>query len=307
MSLLAIALGLFALLAFMASGAAGPASVALRAALARASAPGGTAQRPPAYGSALMPEGDRVTVSFKQPPRSGLLFDVSSGRVLWERDPQRVAPIASLTKMMTALVVVEHARPNARVLTSAQAVHFTGSGVGLLPLGRRVPMLALLYGLLLPSGNDAAIALAQHVAGTESRFIAMMNQRARQMNLRCTHFTTDSGIVDEGNHSCVQDLAIMAHAVLTQPLLARIVASRSAIVPFPIKGGKLYLYNNNPLLLERYPGIDGVKTGYTVASGQCLVVSARRGRTWLGVVLLHSPDAASQAQALLNAGFKRPG
>ena len=99
--------------------------------------------------------------------------------MLWERNPTSVVPIASLTKMMTALVVVAHARTTDRVLITRAAVHFSGSGVGLLPLGKRVPLLALLYGLLLPSGNDAAIALAQHVAGTQARFIAMMNARAR--------------------------------------------------------------------------------------------------------------------------------
>ena len=166
---------------------------------------------------------------------------------------------------------------------------------------------SLLYGLLLPSGNDAAIALAQHVAGKERRFVAMMNERARAMGLRCTHFASASGIVDQGNHSCAIDLAIIAHSVLRQPLLARIVAAASAILPFPIKGGKLYLYNNNPLLRLGYPGADGVKTGYTVAAGRCLVATARRGRAWLGVVLLHAADPPDQAQNLLNAGFAAGG
>jgi D-alanyl-D-alanine carboxypeptidase len=93
--------------------------------------------------------------------------------------------------------------------------------------------------------------------------------------------------------------------LLEQPLLGRIVASRSAIVPFPIKHGKLYLYNNNPLLIVRYPGADGVKTGFTSASGPCLVATARRRGIWLGVVLLHSVNPLAQAERLLNAGFSR--
>jgi D-alanyl-D-alanine carboxypeptidase len=155
------------------------------------------------------------------------------------------------------------------------------------------------------SGNDAAIALAQYVAGTQRRFISMMNARAEQLGLRCTHFTTDSGIVDQGNHSCATDLAVLTRAVLRQPLLARIVGSRSAVLAFPIKGGKLYLYNNNPLLVMRYPGTDGVKTGYTAESGPCLIATARRGRARLGVVLLHSSDTIDQAEKLLNAGFAK--
>ena len=206
------------------------------------------------YGIALAPPGQRVAVKLKLPLKSGILFDVNSGRVLWERNPTQVVPIASLTKMMTALVVVTHAHPSAKVLITQDALHYTGSGVGLLPKGKHVPLIALLYGLLLPSGNDAAIALADHVAGTQTNFIELMNQRAHAMGLSCTHYTTVSGIVDQGNHSCASDLAVIAHTVLEQPALAPVVGSRSAVVPFPIKGGKLFLYNNNPLLALRYPG-----------------------------------------------------
>jgi D-alanyl-D-alanine carboxypeptidase (penicillin-binding protein 5/6) len=305
--LLVVVLGLATLLAFMAQGASEPGSKPERAGAAGGTASG--AQRTPAtrtgYGATLAAE--RVHARFKLSTRSGILFDVQTGRVLWERDPGSMLPIASLTKMMTALVVVASAPSTDRVLVTRAAVDFSGSGVGLLPLGKAVSLETMLYGLLLPSGNDAAIALAQHVAGTQARFIAMMNERARAMGLRCTHFTTVSGIVDQGNHSCATDLAIMAHALLARPLLARIVGTRNAVLPFPIKGGKLWLYNNNPLLRMRYPGADGVKTGYTVAAGPCLVATAKRGRKWLGVVLLHSNDPPDQATKLLDAGFATPG
>ncbi len=253
------------------------------------------------YGTVLSPA--QVRVKLKLGLASGLLFDVRTGRVLWQRDPTRERPIASLTKMMTALVAVSHSRPSARVMITRDAVHFSGSGVGLLPRGKKVRLETLLYGLLLPSGNDAAIAIAQHVAGTQSRYIALMNRRARAMGLTCTHFSTVSGIVDEGNYSCATDLAIIAHAVLGAPQLRPIVGARSAVEPLPIKGGKVFLYNNNPLLRNGYPGADGVKTGFTTLAGPCLVASARRGRTWLGVVLLDSRDPPDQAMQLLNAGF----
>lgn len=253
------------------------------------------------YGIAPAPH--PVSVRLKLALRSGLLFDVRTGKVLWARDAQGVLPIASLTKMMTALVVVEHVSPSARALVTRDVVHFSGSGMGVLPLGKQVRVLTLLYGLLLPSGNDAAIALSQRVAGTQSRFIAMMNAQAHAMGLHCTHFATVSGIVDQDNHSCAADLALLAHAVLSQPLLARIVGSASAVMPLPIKGGKVWLYNNNPLYLLHYPGTDGVKTGWTTAAGHCLVATVRRGDKWLGVILLNSPDTGSQAETLLNAGF----
>jgi serine-type D-Ala-D-Ala carboxypeptidase (penicillin-binding protein 5/6) len=296
------------LLGFMAASASGPGTVPLagpRVATAKHSI------RPPApvrgsYGIALAPPVQRVSIKLKLQLKSGLLFDVTTGQVLWERNPTQVVPIASLTKMMTALVVAAHGRPSAKVMITRDALNYSGSGVGLLPKGKRVPLIALLYGLLLPSGNDAAIALADHVAGTQANFVKLMNQRADDLGLSCTHYTTVSGIVDQGNHSCASDLALIAHAVLTQPLLARIVGSRSAVVPFPIKGGKLFLYNNNPLLVLRYPGTDGVKTGFTDAAGQCLVATARRGRRWLGVILLHSGNTYAQATSLLNAGFAKP-
>ena len=259
------------------------------------------------YGTLLAPASEQVRVKLRLGLRSGMLFDLRTGEVLWRLAPTRVLAIASLTKMMTALVATAHSRPSDRVLITPQAVQFTGSGVGLLPLHKHVSELSLLYGLLLPSGNDAAIALAQHVAGTRSAFIAMMNAEALKLGLSCTRFNTVSGVVDQDNHSCAADLALLAHLMLVQPLLGRIVGSRSAVIPFPIKGGKLYLYNNNPLLVTQYPGADGVKTGYTQAAGDCLVASARRGKTWLGVVLLHSSDTLDQAVRLLNAAFAKFG
>jgi D-alanyl-D-alanine carboxypeptidase len=293
-----------ALLALMAARAQGPATIALESPVIPAHVkPAVLTPQRGSYGIAPAPATEQVAVKRGLPLRSGLLFDVNTGQVLWQKNATRALAIASLTKMMTALIVATHAKPSDRVLITRDALHYTGSGVGLLPKGKRVPLTSLLYGLLLPSGNDAAIALADHVAHTQTRFITLMNDKAQALGLRCTHFTTVSGIVDRGNYSCAQDLALIAHLVLAQPLLARIVASRSAILRFPIKGGKLYLYNNNPLLVLRYPGVDGVKTGFTDAAGQCLVATARRGRTWLGVVLLHAGDTSTEAQQLLNAGF----
>ena len=127
------------------------------------------------------------------------------------------------------------------------------------------------------------------------------------MGLLCTRYSSPSGFIDRGNHSCAGDLAALARAVLREPRLARIVRRRQAVLPFPIKGRKLYLYNNNPLLRMGYRGTTGLKTGYTDAAGRCLVATARRGPLRLGVVLLHSPDPATQARKLLDRGFARAG
>src|SRR6476469_6536769 len=252
---------------------------------------------------ALSGASDRVRVTFKRPPRSGLLFDLDTGQVLWRRQADRVLPIASLTKMMTALVVVERAPPDAKVRVTKEALAYKGSAVGVLPKGKRIKLETMLNGLLLPSGNDAAIALAQRVSGTVAAFVQRMNEQAVDLGLACTRFSSPDGFQDAGNHSCAIDLAEMARAVLDKPRLARIVRRRRAVLPFPIKGGRIYLFNNNPLLRTGYPGTIGIKTGYTDAAGRCLVAAARRNGRRLGVVLLHSPDPGKQATQLLNRGF----
>jgi serine-type D-Ala-D-Ala carboxypeptidase (penicillin-binding protein 5/6) len=246
---------------------------------------------------------DRVRVDFKRPPRSGLLFDLDTGQVLWRRKPDRMLPIASLTKMMTAILVADRAPADAKVRVTKEALAYKGSAVGILPKGKRIKLETMLNGLLLPSGNDAAIALAQRMSGTVAKFVVRMNEEAGDLGLTCTRFSSPDGFEDAGNHSCAIDLAEMARALLDRPRLARIVKRRRAVLPFPIKGGRIYLFNNNPLLRTGYPGTIGVKTGYTDAAGRCLVAAARRNGRRLGVVLLHSPDPGRQATQLLNRGF----
>jgi D-alanyl-D-alanine carboxypeptidase len=250
------------------------------------------------------PQRDSVHVAFHTPPRAGLLFNLDTGQVLWQSNPYTRMRIASLTKMMTALLTVESAPPDAPVLVTKQAIQSAGSKVGVLPLGRHVRLESMLYGLLLPSGNDAAVALAQHLSGSESKFVTRMNARAAQLGMGCTHYSSPSGYLDQYNFSCAADLALLAHVDLSQPRIASIARTYTAKLPFPIKGGHLYLYNNNPLLIYHYPGLTGLKTGYTLAAGRCLVATAERDGVRLGVVLLHSSDPGTQASYLLNRGFE---
>ena len=158
-------------------------------------------------------------------------------------------------------------------------------------------------GLLIVSGNDAAIALAAHVSGSERRFVGLMNRRARALGLRCTRFASSHGL-EAGNRSCAADLAAMTRLAMERPRIARIARRRQGIFRFPIKGGKLYLTGHNPLQRIGYPGTLGLKTGYTDEAGRCFVgVARRRGRT-LGVVLLDSFDPARHAPKLLDLGFR---
>ncbi len=174
------------------------------------------------------PQANPVHIAFSDPPRAGLLFNLSTGQVLWQRNPYVRLPIASLTKMMTALLSVESGPPDAPVLVTRQAVEMPGSKVGVLPLGRHVALESMLYGLLLPSGNDAAVALAQHVAGTVNRFVVRMNEEAARLGLGCTRYSSPSGYYNGGNFSCAADLAVLAHVDRRQPRLASIVGTYSS-------------------------------------------------------------------------------
>jgi D-alanyl-D-alanine carboxypeptidase (penicillin-binding protein 5/6) len=245
-----------------------------------------------------------VDRELRRPPRAGILFDVDTGEVLWERHPRRELPIASLTKMMTALLIARGHRLDERVKISKRAVRTTGSKVGLLPKGKRVALEPLLYGLLMVSGNDTAVALAEHSAGSVPRFVERMNEEAERRRLDCSRFSSPHGLADSGNYSCPRDLAAMARAILADRRLAEIVGSQAARFDFPVKGGRLELYNINPLMQLGRPGITGVKTGYTDTAGRCYVTTARHRGRHLGVVLLHSPDPINQIDKLLADGFK---
>jgi D-alanyl-D-alanine carboxypeptidase len=236
-------------------------------------------------------------------PRAALVFDMKNGRILYRLHPTARLPIASLTKIMTALIVVDKTTKGEKTRVSKAAFKYTGSGVGVLPKRKKVPVEGLLAGLLLPSGNDAAIALADHISGTEKKFVKVMNRRARALHLTCTHYVSSHGL-EKGNRSCAVDLAAEARLAMKQPRIARIVKNKQLAVRFPIKHGKLYLNSTNPLLRLNYRGTIGLKTGSTDDAGHCLVAVVLRGHRELGVVLLHSPDTGTQAEQLFNAAFK---
>jgi D-alanyl-D-alanine carboxypeptidase len=243
------------------------------------------------------PSPGRVTLG--QGIRSGLAFDLESGRVLWSRDPQRVLPIASLTKLMTALLVVESTQPRDVVRIPRGISKVQGSRMGFLKAGRSVRVQTLLHGLLMSSGNDAAVALAVHVAGSQRAFVRRMNERARTWALACTHYDDPYGLA-KGNVSCAEDLAQLAEHALATPRIAHIVAKRSAKVRIGSLGLR-WLATTNPLLRTRYPGTIGLKTGFTDRAGRCLVAAVRRGGDTRVVVVLHAEDPAGAVRTALSA------
>jgi D-alanyl-D-alanine carboxypeptidase (penicillin-binding protein 5/6) len=290
------------------AGAGGDALGAERAAESPPESAGGgppASQSPPGVGTVASTP---VTVEFKDPPSAGLLFEVDTGEVLWKRAAGRPLPIASLTKLMTALLISEHHRRDERVLISRRAARTGGSKLGVLPVGRKVPLWPLFNALILPSANDAAVALAEHHAGSVRRFVARMNRRARLMGLGCSRFSGPSGLKDRGNRSCALDLATLARAALSDPWIARLARTRRASFPFPGKVRRLDVYNNHYFLTRGVAGVNGaevtgLKTGYTIAAGRCYMTTARLGSRHLGVILLDSPDPIKQVPKLLRRGF----
>jgi D-alanyl-D-alanine carboxypeptidase len=247
---------------------------------------------------------DALHLRLRKPPKGLMLFDVDTGEVLMRDHPLRRLPIASLTKVMTALIVTQHSQPQDRVRITRASLRYQGSGVGVLPKGKRVRLESLLNGMLLVSGNDAAIALADHVGGNQRHFVSMMNARARTLGLRCTHFADPDGL-GTGNRSCAHDLAVLTRLAMANRRITRIVRRQQVSFRFPIKGGKLFLAGHNPLLRAGYRGTIGLKTGYTEKAGRCFIGVARRGGRTLAVVLLNSANPLRHAEALLDAGFKR--
>ena len=227
-------------------------------------------------------------------PKAGLAFDLEDGTILWRHRATAVRPIASLTKMMTALLAVERFEPDESVRVTRVSDRVGGSRMSGLRPGRRVRADVLLKGLLISSSNNAAVALAVAGAGSERAWVALMNRRAQLLGLTCTHFADSHGL-DRRNRSCPVDLAALAMRAMNEPRIAKIARKSYARV-WPGSGQKLTLYTTNHLLRDRYPGAIGLKTGYTIRAGFCLVAVVERAGRRIGIVLLGSRDAFSDAR-----------
>jgi D-alanyl-D-alanine carboxypeptidase (penicillin-binding protein 5/6) len=223
------------------------------------------------------------------------------GRVVWAREPNRSRPPASLTKIMTALVLLERNwNADAPVKVGAKAAAETGSNAGL-RAGETLRAGDLLTAMLVTSANDACEALAEHASGSAQAFVAAMNARAASLALTATHFENPCGHDAPGQRSSARDLATLAEAALSHPEFARAVALQSATLRTS-GGRRLHLRSGNHLLGSSR-GVAGVKTGYTPAAGKCLVVLAVRGEARVLIVLLDAADRWWTAAALVEEAF----
>lgn len=241
------------------------------------------------------PQGPSVTAS------GAVLWDPADGRVLWGKDEQVGRPPASTTKIMTVLLALEAGTVDDTLTVSAEAVR-TGETPGAATLGlqtgQRIAMRSLLAGLVLRSGNDAAVAVAEHVAGSETAFVDQMNRRASELGMTDTQFLNSTGLTDDpGHHASPLDLARLAEEALRNDDFARWSASASLTLP-----GLGSLVSRNELL-GQYPGATGVKTGFTNLAGLCLVASARRDGRRLISVVLGSDASFADSRRILDHGF----
>ena len=225
------------------------------------------------------------------------VLDTVSGRVLYEKNPSERSLIASTTKIMTALIVCEQCNVLDRMRIPKEAVGIEGSSKYLRE-GEVLTLQELLYGLMLSSGNDAAVALAIYCGGTVEGFAELMNDKARNLGLTGTHFENPNGLDSPGHYSTARDLAVLAAYAMENPIFAKTVSTRQ------LKVGERYLTNHNKLLWQ-VEGADGVKTGYTKAAGRILVSSAARNGRRIVAVTIDDPDDWKDHAALLEAGFFR--
>jgi D-alanyl-D-alanine carboxypeptidase (penicillin-binding protein 5/6) len=226
----------------------------------------------------------------------------SDGRVLWARDPKAKRAIASLTKLMTAVVAIENSKPNEQVTIGRDSVQ-VGESTSFLRVGQKLTMSELLEALLVKSGNDAGVAIAHHVGGGEDRFVALMNAKARTLGLKNTRFTNPHGLDEDGLRSTAEDLAILSRYAMTKPEFRRIVALPSARIGSGAGSSKVVSTN---LLLGNYAGANGVKTGFTSDAGYCVIGSAERAEIELYAIVLGTGTELRrfrEATELLDFGF----
>lgn len=233
--------------------------------------------------------------------QSAALIDVKSGRILYSKGGDKSLPIASLTKIMTAIVAVEEGKLTDQVRVSKNAFGKEGSSI-YLKLGETISLSDLLYGLMLRSGNDAATAIAEHVGGSLEGFVYLMNRKAEEIGMTNSHFTNPHGLDDKEHYASANDMAKLTAYALKNPVFQEIVKTRSKKVTREDQPWDSVWTNKNKMLVL-YPGSDGVKTGFTKIARRCLVSSATRDNQQLVAVTLNDGNDWADHARMLDYGF----
>ncbi|MEN6412520.1 MAG: D-alanyl-D-alanine carboxypeptidase family protein [Veillonellales bacterium] len=235
--------------------------------------------------------------------KAAIVIDASTGKILYTKNAEERHYPASTTKIMTLIVALEHGNIDDVVTASANAANTEGSSLWL-SQGEQLKMLDMLYGIMLISGNDATVAVAEHISGSVNNFAKLMTEKAHAIGANNTNFTNSSGLPDPDHYTTAHDLAKIAAYGYRNPLFTQIVSTKYKIIPWPGKDHDRELYNENRMLWL-YDGSNGLKTGYTASAGRCLVSGAQRNGIQLVTVVLDSEHMWDDSIALLDYGFSQ--
>ncbi|MBR7133252.1 MAG: D-alanyl-D-alanine carboxypeptidase [Clostridia bacterium] len=235
--------------------------------------------------------------------RAAILINGDTGEVIYEQNADEQLPMASTTKIMTALLLCENGDFDREITVTAEMLRVEGSSMGLLA-GDTVTLHDLLYGLLLASGNDAANVVAYVLGGTVDGFAKLMNKKAQELGLANTHFVTPSGLDAEGHFTTARDLATLARYAMQNDYFAEAAATQKATLEYGNPPYKRSLTNHNKLL-KTFDGAVGVKTGFTKRSGRCLVSAAKRDGKYVIAVTLHDPNDWDDHSSMLEYGLSK--
>ncbi len=236
-------------------------------------------------------------------PKSAIAVDNDTGAILYEKNANEKLPIASITKLMTILVILEENNLSDIVTVSANASSVGGSTM-FLKTGEKIAVENLIYGALIGSSNDAAVALAEYNAGSTSAFVDKMNKKAKNLELTNTHFSTPNGLGDVDNYSSAKDLSVLAQQVYKNKFIKH-AAELKDIEVLSLDGSVTHKIKTTNELLGGYLNVKGLKTGTTDAAGQCLVTIAENDEGHeITTVLLHSPDRFTEAKVLIDWVFR---
>lgn len=234
--------------------------------------------------------------------KSAILINGTTGEIVYSKNADAQLPMASTTKIMTALLLAEENTPEKQVTVTKEMVTVEGSSMGLLP-GDKVSYNDLLYGMLLASGNDAANSVAYLLEGSIDGFAKLMNLKAKEIGLLHTNFVTPSGLDDENHYTTAKDMATLARFAMRNDAFRKAVSCKSAVLYYGNPPYRRQITNHNKLL-NLYDGAIGVKTGFTKKSGRCLVSAAKRDEKYLIAVTLNAPNDWQDHSAMFDYGFE---
>lgn len=233
--------------------------------------------------------------------KAACVMELRTGRVLFEENMHQRLPMASTTKVMTALLALELGDLQSEVVCSENAFGVPGTSI-YLALGETLSLRDMLLGLMLASGNDAAVAIAEHIGGSTGQFLGLMNARAQQIGALNTHFANPHGLPDDAHYTTAYDLSLIAREAMGNDAFRELVSTKTATIPWAGRASNRQLTNKNRLLTS-YSGATGVKTGYTSRAGRCLVFGAQQGGMELIGVVLCCSDWFDEAERLMDACF----